>query len=375
MRILTLITLAITLGGLHTACSSCGEQPVTRTPFPKGAAVDKLTKTPAGLEIKDSVDIKSNIVDYRRVVPAETGKAKLDFDFGEDHGLTGKVAVMDLEANEIVGEAVTTDEAKYTLEWDAEADTTYIAMVEATKGKGNYALEFSVTPPPPRDPCDGVECGEDEECQADTGKCIEVKPVECTPKCKSGQSCVDGKCVAPCGGKCPSGQICNRRTDECVKDPCSGKVCPEGQRCSGGVCKEVAKPTTCSPKCKSTETCNTSTLKCEPKDAPPATCNPPCGEGKKCQGTTCVDEGPPAMCGPVGAGVVQVIPNGNSSIVILNKGAAQNVKVGQTGKIANVGPAFKITEVYPVRSKAVIDADAATIGNNKGATIQREACP
>lgn len=375
MRVLTLITLALTLGGLHTACSSCGEKEVVVPKFPTGDAVGKLAKLPVGLEIEDSVDVKKNPIDYRAIVPDETGKAKLEVDFGDNHGLTGKVSVHRLDASQIVGESVTPAESEYTLEWEAKADETYIAVIEATKAKGNYKMELGITPPPPKDPCEDVSCDDDEECQA--GKCISVKPAECSPRCKTGQTCVDGKCIAPCGGKCPTGQICNRQTNECVKDPCAGKTCPEGQRCSGGVCKDIPKATTCTPKCKSTQTCNTTTLKCEDKPGEPIGCNPPCGEGQKCEGSKCVDAGTAVVttCGPVGAGVVQVVPNGAQSILILNKGAAQNVKVGQTGRIANVNGTFKITEVYPVRCKAIIDVDAATIGNNKSATIQREACP
>jgi len=374
MRVLTLITLALTLGGLHTACSSCGEKEVVIPKFPTGDAVGKLSKLPSGLEIDDTLDAKKNPVDYRAIVADKTGKAKLDVDFGEGHKLTGKVSVKALDADTIVSEAVTPDEAKYTLEWEAEADTTYIGVFEATKGASKYTMELDITPPKPKDPCEDVSCDEDQECKE--GKCFDVRPAECSPKCKTGQTCVNGTCVAPCGGKCPTGQVCNRVTNECVKDPCAGKTCPEGQRCSVGVCKDIPKPTTCTPKCKATETCNTSTLKCEPKDAPPpAGCNPPCGDGQKCDGTKCVEAGPPAMCGPVSAGVVSVVPSGSTSVIYLNKGAAQNVKVGQSGRITGVAATFKIVEVYPVRSKAIVDVDAATIGNAKGATIQREACP
>lgn len=370
MRILVMMLMALSVGVLGSGCGGCGQEtaPDKDGKHPKNEDErDMLAKTPAGLEIEDTVDAGSDKFDFRVVRPDGKGKGKLTVDFGSDHKLTGKVGVTNLPKDDITSEDVTPDEGKYELEWDTEEGEQYIAFVQATKGKSAYTMNFSFEPAPPPDPCTGVTCGEDEECK--DGKCVEVLPAECTPKCTGGKTCVDGVCVPPCGGKCPTGQVCNRRSNTCVKDPCAGKTCPAGERCVSGVCK-APEPPKCSPACKDGATCTNG--KCV-GGAPPA-CNPACGEGEQCQGTQCVKI-EVKLCGPVGAGVIQVVPNGGSSIVILNKGATQNVKVGQTGGIANVGPRFKITEVYPVRSKAVIDADAAAIGNNKGATIQREACP
>ncbi|MFO0749181.1 MAG: hypothetical protein U1F43_26485 [Myxococcota bacterium] len=371
MRFLILLTFALSLGAMHSACGSCGEeQPkCTDCAIPKDGDLSKLPRTPAGVAIDDKVDVKKLKSRYRVVKPDEAGTGKIDFDFGDPNKLTGKISVSDAKGEEIVAKDVTPDESKYSLEWDVEADTTYILLVQATKAAAPYTLTFNVTPKPPPDPCANVTCEDDQECKE--GRCIQVKVPECTPKCKGDKTCVNGECVAPCGGKCPSGQICNKRTNECVKDPCAGKTCPEGQRCSGGVCKDIPKATC--PKCKDNETCNEKTAKCEKKpDVPAPTCNPACAADESCVNGACAKT---PQCGPLGAGVIQVIPNGNASIVILNKGAGAAVKVGQTGRIGGVNGSFKITEVYPVRCKAVIDVDAATIGNNKGATINREACP
>lgn len=371
MRFLTVLFLAMSFGVGLQACSSCGEQAPDDKDGkrPKNEEEqDKYAKTPAGLEIEDSVDAGTDKADFRVVKPDEKGKGKLTWDFGDGHKLTGKVGVTNLKGDDIASEDVSSDDHKYSVEWDVEEGESYLAFVQATKGKASYTLNFSVEPAKPADPCANKECGDDQECK--NGECVDVKPAECTPKCTGGKTCVNGECIAPCGGKCPKDQICNRKSNECVKDPCAGKTCPAGERCVSGVCK-APPPPTCSPACTGGKTCTNG--KCVGGDV--AACNPACGEGQTCQNGACVGGGEVKLCGPVGAGVIQVIPNGGSSIVILNKGATQNVKVGQGGKISNVGPGFKITEVYPVRSKAVIDADAATIGNNKGATIQREACP
>ena len=65
MRVLTLMTLALTIGGLRTDCASCGEKEVSVPTFPKGDAGTKLAGTPAELGIEDALDAQKNPVDYR----------------------------------------------------------------------------------------------------------------------------------------------------------------------------------------------------------------------------------------------------------------------------------------------------------------------
>jgi len=52
--------------------------------------------------------------------------------------------------------------------------------------------------------------------------------------------------------------------------------------------------------------------------------------------------------------IVQVIPNGPNSFLILNRGSSHNVNIGDSGTLyGHNDMKFIIMEVYPVRSKAV----------------------
>lgn len=58
----------------------------------------------------------------------------------------------------------------------------------------------------------------------------------------------------------------------------------------------------------------------------------------------------------VNASILQVMPSGSNSILVLNRGTNYNVKVGDSGIVlGNSNMKFIITEVYPVRSKAVFN--------------------
>jgi hypothetical protein len=243
------------------------------------------------------------------------------------------------------------------MSFDVEAGQSYYLKVSATRGKSKYTVNFTIEEPEvATDPCEGVECGEDEECKE--GRCVEIPRAVCTPACKGGLVCVNGECVRPCGGACPRGMICNRARNECVKDPCFQKTCAAGERCVGGVCKAAATPPPtakeCKPPCAAGQTCNTQTGKCE---GTAATTPPPSG-GDDCSG-------------PLNGSIVQVLPQGNKTVLVINRGSKVCVKVGQTGRIGGVNGTFKITEVYEFRSKAIIDVDDKTIGANRAVTINR----
>jgi hypothetical protein len=311
-------------------------------------------RVPPDFEVDDSVDAKHDKVDWKIMQPTQAGKASVTVDFGRNHQVAGSIGVYGSDGATAVEEAmVTQDEGEYTIEWDVAANAIYYLRVTADQGKGPYSVNFTVTKPEPVDPCAGVECGEDEECQG--GRCVTFEPPDCDPKCARGMVCVSGVCERPCGGGCPRGELCNLRTNKCYKDPCYQKQCPAGERCVGGVCK----PTTTAPVDK----------ECKPACTGGATCNTKTG---KCEGGSVATPPPVDECaGPLSGSIVQVIPQGAKTVLVINRGSKVCVKVGQSGKIAGVGPAFKITEVYEFRSKAVIEADDKTIGANRAVTINR----
>lgn len=316
-------------------------------------------RVPPDLEVDDSLDVKKgDKIDWKILQPTASGKATVDVAFGEGHLIQGSMGVYGSDGSTAVEEkAISSDEGSYAISWDVAEDAIYYLRVEATQGKGGYKVNFKVTEPEIEDPCKGVVCGEDEECQA--GKCVEVKVVEgCDPKCKGGLVCVNNACEKPCGGGCEKGQICSRTKNQCVKDPCYQKQCAAGEKCVSGTCKPTTAPPPaekeCKPACTGTAKCNTKTGQCEggggepPPDPPPDNC-----------------------AGPLNGAIVQLLPQGAKTVLVINRGSKVCVKVGQSGKIAGVGPAFKITEVYEFRSKAIIEVDDKTIGANRAVTINR----
>lgn len=313
-----------------------------------------LPRVSPGIEVADSLDVgKKDLSDWKTVTAFEKGTGKITLivgnPFGGDHRLTGEVGVYPTSGPPALAKAaITPGEHNYELTFDTEADTTYLVQIAATKGDAPYKISFSVEAAPV-DPCAGVKCGDDEECQQ--GECVKIEVEDsgvCSPKCARGLICVDGSCVKPCDGGCKRGEYCNRATNTCVRDACYGKTCPAGQRCRGGRCVDVAPP--------------------------PATgCAGGCAAGEKCVGDKCVAqaEAPPEPGGPIAASVVQIIPQGKKTVLVLNRGKTHGVVVGATGKISGVAGTFKVTEVYAFRSKAVIDLDDKAIGNARSASINR----
>lgn len=70
--------------------------------------------------------------------------------------------------------------------------------------------------------------------------------------------------------------------------------------------------------------------------------------------------------------IIQVIPGGERSQLVINKGANAGVEVGATWKVDGIAPEFRVTAVYPLRCKAVIDASAEVIGNKRSVTFRRK---
>ena len=310
-----------------------------------------LPRLPPDIEVQDALDVsKGDKVDFKQVTAFDSGKGKITVivgnPFGGPHGLVGEAGVYTTSAELVSNKvAFTPDEHTYDLAFEVEANENYLLKVTATKGKADYKLTFGVVVPP-KDPCEDVECDEDSECIE--GKCVTVEQSdECKPKCSRSKVCVAGTCEPWCGGGCGTGEYCSHSKNKCFKDPCYQKKCDANQTCKYGRCVDT-------------------------KVTPPKGCNPACAADETCQGTSCVKSaGPvtPPVGGPIVGKIIQLIPQGAKTFIVLDRGSKHGVKVGATGSIAGVAGQFKITEVYTFRSKAVINAEDKVIGTNRNVTI------
>jgi len=101
------------------------------------------------------------------------------------------------------------------------------------------------------DPCDGVECTENEKCVL--GNCKDCTQLGCangqicfertcqedacrTTECADTELCFKGECKPLCDdNSCATGQRCNT-SGSCEKDRCAGVSCESGKVCRGGTC-------------------------------------------------------------------------------------------------------------------------------------------
>jgi len=349
MRLKSILALVISAA----AISACGDTAPADTDM---TATPKVPSVPTDFDVEDSIDGAKDKVDFKILNARKDGKATVAVKFADDHKVTGTVGVVGSDGStNVEAKIVSEGESDYVMTFDVKDGDSFFLKVSATKGSSKYVVNFTIEEVVVVvDPCAGVECNDEQECKE--GKCVDIPPAVCSPSCKGGLVCIGGECVKPCGGACPKGQLCNRSRNECVRDPCFQKTCAAGERCVGGTCKATAvTPTTkqCNPACAAGQTCNTTSGKCE--------------------GGAAVDPTPvPDSCaGPLNGSIVQVLPQGAKSVLVINRGSKVCVKVGQTGRINGVNGVFKITEVYEFRSKGVIDVDDKTIGANRGVTINR----
>lgn len=308
---------------------------------------------PTDFEVQDSIDGDKDKVDFKILRAAQSGTATVKIVFSPDHKVAGSIGVLAADATtNLQARLVSPGLPSYELKFDVSAGDSYYLKVASNSGASSYSVFYSISKAEPADPCANVTCDDEQECK--NGECVDVEPAVCEPRCRNNLVCVDGECVKPCGGACPRGQICSRSRNECVKDPCAGKTCGDGERCVSGTCREVASTKKeCTPACSGGQTCNTSTGKCE--------------------GGTTAPPGNDECSGPLNAKVVQVVPvNDKSSLIVLSGGTRQCVKVGMTGSLVGVnGGNFKITEVYDFRSKAQVNLGEAAIGSGRSAVIKR----
>lgn len=125
-----------------------------------------------------------------------------------------------------------------------------------------------------------------EECEGDTGLCVE--PACVGVRCDAGQVCRAGDCVSECDDvSCPHGTTCV--LDHCV-DACAGVDCTAGLVCRGGLC--VPGCNQCNGVvCDPSEACDMASGECRDSSCPSA-----CAVGTYCSAGSCVDSCASAVC-------------------------------------------------------------------------------
>lgn len=329
VRSLGLLALAATLAAALGGC-------VQRTCDVDGnGEYAKAMRASPSVLVKDEVGGKCDTVDWRFVSHFEDANATLVFRVGDPfkgHKAEGTIALYDVDAQLLDQAAIRPNESKYEFRFPVRARKQYFVKVESTTGVAEYTLEtkFEST-----DPC---------------------------AKCNPEQDCIQGKCVAKvkavqkasCEGACPDGYTCDVAISKCVKIPCGGP-CPGNQTCDEDKDKCVGSWT---PECKKDKDCKGEKVclkgRCKVKE-----------QVKVDTGPDPVPEPPPDGPKTVTAVITQVIPSGNGLLLILSRGSAAGLKVGQSGSIAGAGASCTIVEVNPNRSTAKTSIDKTKLGNAK----------
>ena len=157
------------------------------------------------------------------------------------------------------------------------------------------------------DLCEGVECGDCEECNPENGEC-EPDPDPCCGdtdpccgvECGECEVCEGGSCVPDssnpcCGVECGECEVCE--AGSCVpdsSDPCCGVECGECEVCEGGSCVPDSSDPCCGVECGECEVCEGGS--CVPDSSDPC-CGVECGECEVCEGGSCVPDSSDPCCG------------------------------------------------------------------------------
>ena len=273
------------------------------------------------MDVSDDLSARSgDKVDWKLVVPMADGQVRLTVVVGDPfkgaHKLVGTIDVFDRDKESVARARVNTMQSEYTLKWDAERGKRYWVRFRADSGHAIYRVEYAQK--------------------------VQVDPCS---RCSPDQRCEDGECVTPlaeakpCGGRCTGGKYCNPRTNRCSRrNPCAGVSCPRDKICRGGVCKKrgVSTPTVgCQPKCRRDQRCRR----------------------KRCVPKKVVNNTPGVV--RHNAIIISRRAAGAKTELVLNKGSAHGVHVGNSGSIG--GFSFKVIQVYAVRCKVRVNATLAQL--------------
>jgi hypothetical protein len=384
------------------------------------------------IEDRDGLSaLRGDTDDWKVFLAPKSGLCQLRVDFGdpfkETQGVTaGKLSVRSAKAELISSSNIRQGQTRYDMSFKVKGDKRYFIHLRADKGSGPYAIKYEIKkrkkrcagcvegqdfcrknscispdaydpPAECEDECDrgeicvrsttfGVaECAPKsgrETCESVCNRIMDATPhyirakyfyskaerrekmaifkseqddtlEGCIKNCSRGSTsatCLAGvrateeiaNCSSACPGGCPRGSACNKRRRKCVKNPCSGVRCGAGERCYNGKCrkKPTAEPA-CVPACKKDFKCNNRKGKCE------------------------------FALGPIGCTITSISASGSNTSFIVNRGSAHKIYKGDRGNLKGVG-AFKIIDVYSVRSKALISKPPGTVRGNAGCVLNRK---
>lgn len=284
-----------------------------------------------GVLVKESIDATCDRVDWRHYSAHSDGRVVALFSFGElykPHGVRGEIQLFDMPGNVLQRQPITPEQREYKFVFPVKKDENYFFRVEATKGTAGYMIDLKLEPLDPCAKCQGVVCCNN-VCCAPGEVCINgicSKPGVCVPECSEGEVCEDGRCVPACPGGCPKGHYCSINLRRCVK--------------AGGGAPPPPPAKECNPPCNPVdERCNPKTLQCE-------------------------------VLPYINCSVLEVQPGaGTSSIILINRGHKDGVKIGATGSVKSFG--LKVIEVTATRCRATVSAIAKEIPKGTACKINK----
>lgn len=386
------VLLAVTLAIANFACSG-----KVKTDGPKpiddpGAQFSQ--RAPMGVLLEDDLDAttKEKVI-YRYFDSDKNGKVTLTLRLSEAN-VYGSFSVLNSNQQTLETVPIRKGKSVYVLVVNLKSGEKYYLKMHAKGGKTKYTIkpgfiEDKTTVVRPTGPCGG-RCSSQQVCL--NGECKRptkaLATTDCVNGCSKGSFCVAGKCWRDCFGDCESGNWCNPGTNSCETDPCKGKRCPKGHRCSrirGGVCLKRGKgdddgPKVCEPPCGPGRSCfrgkcytPPEILKIKAKLAEKK-CKKKCRKGMVCQAGKCVKKGSVQVTitgSKISSKVVSTVPTGDGTILVLNRGSEHGVKMGARCVISGVKGRCKIVEVFPFRCKAKTSASSNDVNAGNRVTIAK----
>jgi len=290
-----------------------------------------------GVLVKDTIEAGSDPVDWKDFSHFQGGRATVTISIGDPykpHGVQGEITLFDFAGNTLQSRQIVPGQRDYAFVFDIVGEQHYFFRIAARKGKAGYLVEAKVDP---RDPC--ADCGPGATCCPPAGCCAPGQVcrsgacvnLECRPRCDRGQVCEDGRCVEACPGGCRPGTTCDEDARRCVRAGPPPRQSPPPR---------TAPASACPRRCPAGQQCNESTGQCESKEAPTG----------------------------IRARVLSVIEQDSGTVILLNVGSEDGVRVGSTGRLGGV--TFRVRKVSATRCEGLVQGSAASVPKDGTAIIQ-----